>query len=77
MGIEIHSNMGDAFGHFERLAVDAMQEEMAQGLAAQARTLGLESTAQIDLEIESDTEDPAYALDADWIRARADEILKE
>jgi hypothetical protein len=75
MGIEIHSNIDDAFDDFERQAVDAMHEQMAQGLADQMRDMGRTTADNVELDIESDTDDPKYRIDPERVRRRANEIL--
>lgn len=73
MGIEIHSNLGDLGDELERGAIAAVQEQMAQGLAEHMRELGRSDANAVDLELESDT--PGFEIDAEWVRARANEIL--
>ena len=77
MGSNITSNLSDAFDDFERQAVDGMHEELAQGLAAEARKAGLHSADAIELEIESDSDDPRFAIDGERVRHRANEVLAE
>ncbi|CAI7654444.1 unnamed protein product [Penicillium discolor] len=75
MGIEIHSNIGDLGDWLQRGAIEAVQEEMAQGLAEHMRELGRSDADAVDLELESDT--PDFPIDADWVRDRANQILRE
>lgn len=73
MGIDIHSNIGDLGDELERGVVMAVQEEMAQDLANHMRELGRTDANAVDLDLESDT--PGFEIDAEWVRARANELL--
>jgi len=77
MGIEITSSFDDAFIDFERQAVDLMHEQLARGLADQMREMGRDTADNVELELESDTDDPAFQIDGERVRRRANEILAE
>ena len=68
-------NFDDAFDSFERDVIDAMHEELAQGLADEMREMGRTDADGVELSTESDTDDPKYAIDAERVRRRANEIL--
>lgn len=67
------NTMDDAFDDFERQATDQLYEQLAQGLADQARDLGLTSANSIELESVSDESD--FQVDPERVRRRANEIL--
>lgn len=54
-----------------------MHEQMAQGLAQQLRDAGQDTADDVELVPETDSDDPAYAIDVEWVRRRANELLKE
>lgn len=77
MGFEISGN----FDGFEKKIYEEMSnrmhEAMAEGLAEKAREHGLSSADSIELDISSDSESAELQIDAERVRARANEILKE
>jgi hypothetical protein len=80
--INISSNFSSAFDGVERHVVDQMHEMMAQQLADKMRELGRENADAVDLQLESDTDNPKYQIDGErvrsrGVRSRANEILGE
>lgn len=75
MGIEFTSNFDQIAKQIMAEASDRMHEAMAQGVAERAREEGMSTADNIQLELTSDSDDPELQIDADRVRARANEIL--
>lgn len=73
MTISGMDGLGDGLGEFERQALDAFYEDMAQEVAQGARDNGLSSADSIELETTSD--DPTFVVDEARVKRRANEIL--
>ncbi|WP_417555607.1 hypothetical protein [Microbacterium sp.] len=78
MGIEITNNGGEDFlDDIRRMALDDAHEELAEGLAERMREMGRTDADGVEIDIDTDTDDPDYAIDAERVRARANEMLRE
>lgn len=75
MGIEISGNWDDFEKNVYETMSDQMHEAMAEGLAEKAREHGLSSADSIELDVSSDSESAELQIDAERVRARANEIL--
>lgn len=77
MGVEFTNNFDQVAKQIMAEASDQMHEAMAQRVAERAREEGVSSADDIQLEVSSDSDEPELQIDAERVRARANEILAE
>jgi hypothetical protein len=71
----IESNLTNNFEGVEQYVVDQMHEAMAQGLADKMRELNRDNANDVELDLQTDTDNPQYQIDGERVRKRANEIL--